>query len=235
MSDRWRDPGSSEDSDEQNPSAADIFDPINQPYGTTPLDEEARDQLLVQHRSIQTMAELNALESMSITHGLLWARMAGFDTDELLNQNVLCEIHKHMFQEVWQWAGRIRSREMSIGIAPFQIREQWKAALDSAAYLIERRQSTPAEVILKLHHRTVQIHPFVNGNGRHARLMTEELAASIGLDDQAVTWGQHLSLDNNEIRRRYLAALRALDEDRSDIAPLVGFAFNPGVANEWRN
>ena len=209
------------------------FDPVNQPYGATPVDEEARDQLLAQHASIRTMAELNALEEQNIASGLLWAKLEGFSTDELLNQNVLCTIHRRMFDDVWKWAGLVRTREMSIGIAPIQIREQWKVALDDARYFIEHRLTTPIEVVLKLHHRTVQIHPFVNGNGRHARLISEELAASIGLDPQVITWGRHLGLSNRETRSRYLKALRALDADPGNLAPLVALAVDPRFPNKW--
>jgi len=54
------------------------------------------------------MAELNALESENIGRGLLWARMEGFEANELLDQNVLSDIHQRMFEDVWQWAGQIR-------------------------------------------------------------------------------------------------------------------------------
>jgi fido (protein-threonine AMPylation protein) len=39
----------------------------------------------------------------------------------------------------------------------------------------------------RFHHRLVAVHPFANGNGRHARLMTETLLKSHG---QALfSWG----------------------------------------------
>lgn len=158
-----------------------FFDPINQPYGATPVEEEAREELLEQHQDIETMAQLNALEAENNGEGLLWVRTEGFETHELLHQGVLRDVHQHMFGDVWQWAGQLRQRELTIGIDPTRIQEEWKIALDDAAYWIENQTYNRAEVVLRLHHRTVQIHPFVNGNGRHARLMSEELALSIGL------------------------------------------------------
>ena len=112
------------------PPAADDggpFDPINQPYGATPVDEDAREDLLEQHQGIETMAQLNALEAENINRGLLWVRGEGFDTADLLNQNVLRDVHQHMFDEVWQWAGQLRRRELTIGIDPIRIRESGRS------------------------------------------------------------------------------------------------------------
>lgn len=212
----------------------DLFDPINQPYGAIPVEEEVREQLLPQHRDIQTMAELNALEQANINRGLLWVRSEGLDADDLLNQNVLNEVHGQMFGEVWEWAGQIRTRGMSIGIDPHQIREQGKAALDDAKYHCDARTMTPGEVVLRLHHRTVQIHPYVNGNGRHARLMAEELATALGMDDGDLTWGRHLDTGADSTRREYLRVLRALDLRRNDIEGLIAFALDPTAENEWQ-
>lgn len=136
-----------------------------------------------------------------------------------------------MFGDVWTWAGMIRTREMTIGITPHQIQEQWKAALDDAAWHLTARTWTPAETVLRLHHRTVQIHPFVNGNGRHARLMADELMAALGLGTESFSWGRHLGLQIEQLRRAYLAALRRMDRDRDDTAALIKFALDPAAAD----
>lgn len=213
----------------------DLFDPINQPYGATPVEEEAREELLEQHQGVETMAQLNALEAENIAKGLLWARGEGFDASDLLSQYVLREVHQHMFNEVWQWAGRLRQRELSIGIDPAQIQEQWKSALDDAAYWIENRTYGPAEVVLRLHHRTVWIHPFVNGNGRHARLMSEELALALGFSDGSITWGSHLGLATEDVRAQYLIALRKIDMDRNDVSALIALAVDPDAPTDWND
>jgi len=40
-------------------------------------------------------------------------------------------------------------------------------------FCIERRTYPPDEIAVRFHHRLVVIHPFPNGNGRHARLMAD--------------------------------------------------------------
>lgn len=210
-----------------------LFDPLNQPYGATQVDEESREHLLPEHQGIATLAELNALEAANIGRGLLWLRAEGLEAADLLDQYTLREIHQHMFGDVWTWAGALRLREMTIGIDPHQIQERWKMALDDTAWHIESRSYSPAETVLRLHHRTVQIHPFVNGNGRHARLMADELAEALGLSTDAFSWGRHLGLDTEALRREYLTALRRLDENRNDVAGLVDFALDPGTVDDW--
>ncbi|WP_404404499.1 Fic family protein [Pelagibacterium halotolerans] len=74
---------------------------------------------------------------------------------------------------------------------------------------------------MRFHHRMVQIHPFPNGNGRHARI-----AADILLEDvyghPPIAWASGFDLQaDNERRDAYIAALRAADG--GDIGPLLAF------------
>jgi fido (protein-threonine AMPylation protein) len=66
----------------------------------------------------------------------------------------------------------------------------------------------------------VAIHPFPNGNGRHARLVADLLIERLGGD--RFSWGGGILADVGELRARYVAALRAADDH--DIAPLLEFA-----------
>lgn len=211
----------------------DLFDPLNQPYGATPVDEESREQLRPVHHGIETLAELNALEAANIARGLLWLRLGSPSTADLLDQYTLRDVHRRMFGDVWTWAGAIRAREMTIGIAPDQIQEQWKMILDDTKWHVENRTWSPAETVLRAHHRTVQIHPFVNGNGRHARLIADELADSLGLGPDAFSWGRQLDANTGDMRREYLSALRRMDENRDDTRSLIEFAVDPIVVDEW--
>jgi fido (protein-threonine AMPylation protein) len=71
----------------------------------------------------------------------------------------------------------------------------------------------------------VAIHPFPNGNGRHARLMADLLVERLG--QSRFTWGRRSLVDTSlidatPIRQHYIAALQAAD--RRDITPLLVFA-----------
>lgn len=124
-----------------------------------------------------------------------------------------------MFGEVWTWAGKYRQVELNIGVAPHMVNEEIGRLLGDIRHW---HGLTPAEMPVleraaRLHHRLSWIHPFRNGNGRHARM-----AADVYLNSQRhllPDWpGEDLAA-TNEIRRRYLAALRAAD--RGDFEILV--------------
>ncbi len=66
----------------------------------------------------------------------------------------------------------------------------------------------------------VAIHPFPNGNGRHARLVADLIVERLG--KPRFTWGRHNLVDASETRQQYIAALQAAD--RRDISPLLAFA-----------
>lgn len=74
---------------------------------------------------------------------------------------------------------------------------------------------------MRLHHRLVQIHPWSNGNGRHARLMADIVVAT--REGERLTWGAGQDLIAlSEVRRRYIAAGRRADT--GDFAPSLEFA-----------
>lgn len=78
----------------------------------------------------------------------------------------------------------------------------------------------PDELVARFHHALVWIHPFPNGNGRHARMMADALLKQLGRP--AFSWGSGANLVSaNVVRARYLAALRAAD--KNDFTDLVAF------------
>ncbi|HEX9585437.1 MAG TPA: Fic family protein [Gammaproteobacteria bacterium] len=74
------------------------------------------------------------------------------------------------------------------------------------------------------HHRLTRIHPFRNGNGRHARLMTNQPLISCG--QKPFTWGRGDLVHSGEARKRYIAALR--EADRGNLSRLAGFVRSAG-------
>lgn len=75
------------------------------------------------------------------------------------------------------------------------------------------------EQAVRLHHRLVLIHPFPNGNGRHARLYTDTFLRSCG--EEPFSWGSMNLVNASETRTKYIAALQAAD--KRDYAPLFAF------------
>jgi Fic-DOC domain mobile mystery protein B len=91
--------------------------------------------------------------------------------------------------------------------------------LDDSRYWIEHDTYPPDEIATRFHHRLVWIHPFPNGNGRHARLATDLLLTALGRP--RFSWGRVSLVDRGKTRLTYVAALRAADGH--DIQPLLAF------------
>ena len=85
-----------------------------------------------------------------------------------------------MLGEVWTWAGAYRTTGKNIGVDPAQIRMELLSLFDDTKYWIENSTYPIDEIAIRFHHRLVAIHPFANGNGRHARLMADHLIQEAG-------------------------------------------------------
>ena len=78
---------------------------------------------------------------------------------------------------------------------------------------------------MRLHHRLVFIHPFQNGNGRHARIMADTVLRHVFSADPIDWAGGHHLQRMNDRRVAYIAALEAADG--GDITPLLTFVGFP--------
>ena len=70
--------------------------------------------------------------------------------------------------------------------------------LDDTKAWIEHKSYARDEIAVRFHHRLVQIHPFANGNGRHARLMADLLVIELGAE--RFSWGRTNLQDANDVR-----------------------------------
>src|SRR5882724_5934981 len=81
------------------------------------------------------------------------------------------------------------------------------------------RSIGPTTKPTRLQHRLVKIHPFPNGNGRHARIMADTVLDRV-YKAKPIDWtGGHDLQKMNKRRTAYIAALKAADQD--DIGPLM--------------
>ena len=84
-----------------------------------------------------------------------------------------------------------------------------------------KRQDVVDLIAIRFHHRLVSIHPFPNGNGRHARLIADVLIEQLGAP--RFSWGGSSSLVKaSALRQQYIAALQRAD--RGDASALLAFA-----------
>ena len=189
------------------------------PPGATPLDPDELEGLRLSH--ITNRAELDRWEQDNIIEAETWTfRKTNATKDTLLNVDFIRLLHKRMFRNVWTWAGEFRSSEKNIGVECWSIGSTLKILLDDVQFWIEHNVYSLDEIGAHFHHRLVAIHPFANGNGRHARLMADLLLVHL-LNQPRFSWGSKNLVKAGDCRDRYIAALQAADQH--DYAPLLEF------------
>jgi len=180
---------------------------VGEPDGSTPLDPDEMAGLLFKH--VTTRGELDQLEQANIDEGMQWLKKQ--KTPDVLTEDFTCELHKKLFGKVWKWAGSFRRTEKNIGVGPIQVAIQLRQLLDDARYWVENDTYLPIEMAARFHHKLVYIHPFPNGNGRHARIMADAILTKL-LNEPAIDWAGGYKLEKmNERRDQYIAALRKAD------------------------
>ena len=197
---------------------------MDYPKGAIPLDPDEMEGLRFKH--ISTKGELDQLEQASITQGLQWLDKQ--KTVDILSERFVCDLHKRLFSDVWKWAGSFRRTEKNIGIDPIQIAIQLRSLLDDTRYWIENDTYPAKELAARFHHRLVYIHPFPNGNGRHARIMADAILNK-SLGEPPIDWAGGYRLEAmNERRNQYIAALRSADgHDFTALLEFVGALKKP--------
>ena len=197
---------------------------LNQKFsdGNTPIRPEEAEQLIPR---ISTMAELNEYEALNIVQAREWA----FSSRTMKSTNPFEEtyvrrLHAKMFDKVWKWAGTYRKHELNIGCDPREIMQRIPQLLANTQYWLEHETFPFDECLIRFHHQLVsKIHPFANGNGRHARMIVDVVA--VKFERPEFTWGAGENLvAEGKARTTYLAALRALDMNENDVKPLLEFA-----------
>jgi mobile mystery protein B len=101
------------------------------------------------------------------------------------------------------------------------IPEELKKLCADIEYQLQHNSFPDDEIAIRLHHRLVWIHPFPNGNGRHARLMADLLIRQKGTP--RFSWGSNQNLyKTTPGRKQYIEALRLAD--KGDYSALIVFA-----------
>ena len=190
--------------------------------GETPLSED--DLPGLKPSWIATRADLNAAEQQGILNASKWLfsprNLPTVDT--LLTAAFADRLHQRMFGGVWRWAGQHRQRITNIGVEPNQISIKLRNVFDDALYWHNHDVGMDfIEVAVRLHHRLVAVHPYPNGNGRHARLMADALLRRYGQQDP-LPWGGRDLGEVNATRATYIQALQ--QADRGSYEPLIAFA-----------
>ncbi|MEO2018954.1 MAG: mobile mystery protein B [Fuerstiella sp.] len=164
-------------------------------------------------KTIRTRSQLVAAEARNIAKALRRytlsrpsKRLAPFDFSWAL------KLHRQMFDDVWEWAGQLREKDLNLGVNVHQINEELYRLLDDRPHWHEFGWP-PIEQAAELHYQAVRIHPFPNGNGRWSRLLAN--IHLMQLNGSIVLWPAEVDDAVSPIRQEYVAALKAKDNGQS--------------------
>lgn len=182
----------------------------------TPLGPDETSGLIPLH--ITTQDQLNEWEAANILKAENWLTST-LDQKDLLTISFIKLLHKKMFEDTWKWAGSFRNTEKNIGVTPALITTELTNLLKDVVYQIVHNSYPIDEIAYRFHHRLVAIHPFSNGNGRHARIATDILLMQTG--QPRFTWGKKKLEAEGPTRKQYIDALK--NADKHDYKTLATF------------
>ena len=179
--------------------------------GATPIHDASGLKL-----KITTLEQLYDAEAQNIARAMLKylagkpsRRSAPFDVVWTL------KLHKEMFANVWKWAGQVRTSNLNMGVPGYKIQEELHTLLAD----LQCWKDTDMEWVeqaTRLHHRAVSIHPFLNGNGRWSRMLSNIWLKQHG--HTPVLWPAEMNRES-PIRADYIKAVK--EADRGNLQPLL--------------
>ena len=176
-------------------------------------------------------AALNEQEALGVARVERYL-LEEFDYPVDLSVALLQDLHQRAFGHLYDWAGRWRTQVPNVGayLPPpaAQVPQLLYEFVDELRHRQARLPDAPlaadvAALLAYAHHQLVAVHPFVNGNGRTARLFTNLLAYNHGYQSVVL-----YHRENGEGRPQYLRAIRQADDyDLGPLAALISAQLRP--------
>lgn len=158
-------------------------------YDFAPDDEKAKIPYLDNKLGIISKEEMSKVEY----------KITALKTMELLEKGIIqkmpltlgsfCDIHKHLFEDLYPWAGEIRCVNLQKGYSNFYPFEHLPQGLSDIFNSLEKDKFLKGlskeefiELFAYYHNEFNVLHPFREGNGRVKRLFLTEVARRAGWD-----------------------------------------------------
>lgn len=153
---------------------------------------------------------INEYEAKGIAAAELF--VFGLDNDTQLSTQLLLEIHRIAFDELYDWAGKWRTTQVAVGQLtppePSQVLQLMYQFVDNLNYKVANATNSEEHLatLTYAHYEFVRIHPFNNGNGRTGRIVMNLVALKFGY--------QPLELHHREgdSRKIYIDAMKSADK-----------------------
>lgn len=172
-------------------------------------------QVLKNRLDIRETRALDIVERQLVTNRIEQGTPKGrFDL------NHMRAIHRHLFQDIYDWAGQIRTVEIQKGGNQFQFRQYIETGMADIYKRLEREQflktrkagdfaAKAAEIIGDINY----VHPFREGNGRTQMEFLVQLADRAGhqLDVQKIEPAQWMDASKASFEANYDSLARCIE------------------------
>lgn len=165
--------------------------------GTRPIEAERALKRSLAERKPGKADDLATLAVAHIqTERWMRQRLKDEPTLDVAGRDFVCAVHQHFVEQLPESLrivtghngeaavnvpGELRTRHVDVGTHLAPPPEEVPGLLAAFAEIWQRLPKTPAHLLLA-HHRFAWIHPFLDGNGRVARLMSTAMLAKYGFE-----------------------------------------------------
>lgn len=153
---------------------------------------------------------INEYEAKGIAAAELF--VFGLDSDTAFSTQLLLEIHRFAFDELYDWAGKWRTTQIAVGQLtppePTQILQLMYQFVDNLNFKLANAKTSDEQVecLTFAHYEFVRIHPFNNGNGRTGRIVMNLVSLKFGYKPLKL---YHREGDSRKI---YIESMRSADK-----------------------
>jgi Fic-DOC domain mobile mystery protein B len=162
---------------------------------------------------ITTWKQLDEAETLNIVNAVEWLERGRLP--DLFTVEFYRELHRRMYDQVWSWAGTLRSdtgTRPNIGVAPERVpMELGRVAMEYNLDWENGGDGNLVSFVARYHHALVSVHPFDNGNGRWSRLCCDAVVEHLAKEPPLV-WATDTLVKDSDERSQYIAALRHADQ-----------------------
>jgi cell filamentation protein len=152
---------------------------------------------------------INEYEARGIVAAELFVFELDFETD--ISTQLLLEIHRIAFSELYDWAGSWRTTTVTVGQLippkPSKVLQLMYQFIDNLNYKISTAltQQDHIECLTFAHYEFIRIHPFINGNGRTGRILMNIVALKFGYKPLELYYRE------GDSRKIYIEAMKQAD------------------------
>ena len=152
---------------------------------------------------------INEYEAKGIAAAELF--IFGLDSDTQFSTQLLLEIHRIAFEELYDWAGKWRTTKVTVGQLtppePTQVLQLMYQFIHNLNFKIANSKTSEDHLdsLTFAHYEFVRIHPFNNGNGRTGRIVMNLVALKFGFRPLELYYRE------GDSRKIYIGAMKSAD------------------------